>query len=148
MFRGSVWRRWDQKTKKSEIPPSRLDSESPQLGHRRQLLSTKSRFPLRAAVRSVQTSQKHSSSLVRSGGVWCGGGRQDAVNGGLLAPSPARMPVGVCFVSSDQPTRTGGSPPLAACEVGAARCCSQVSPDQRGGGVPAGTFKTKKSLID
>lgn len=100
--------------------------------------STKSCFPLRAAVRSVQTSQMPSSSGAQ-------GGVEEADRTQwtrLLAPL-WRGCQSVCFVSSDQPTRTGVSPPLAACEVAAAWCCSQVSPGYERGGVPAGTFKTK-----
>lgn len=110
------------KKKKVRNPPHDLAASVPGSGTAagNDNFSTKSCFPLRAAVPSVQVSRMRSSCRAR--------GSVRETDGTHRTRLLALLPSGcqsVCFVASDQPTRTGGSAPVVVCEVGAAHCCSQ-----------------------
>lgn len=136
------------KKKKAEVrnPPHDLTARVLGLGHRRcenQLLSTKSCSPLRAAaVQSVRTSRTRSS---------CRGVEEDEQEADWTLVTPRSTPLdasSVRFVASDQPTRTGVSPPPAACEVRAARCWSQDGAAAGAGRLPVWSFRIKCQATD
>lgn len=139
------WRQWGKK--KSEILLTTSLRASPGSGTAagNANFSTKSRFPLRAAVPSVRTSRTRSSCRARRGVRETDGTHRTR----LLALLP-RGCQSVCFVASDQPTRTGGTAPLAACEVGAAQVLpSRLSDSETGGGLcPGVDFQNKTAVGD